>query len=461
MARTVRALTFPLLTLLLLVWLAGCAAYVGRQAFEEAEAFEAEGNYAMAVGKYFQAAELVPDNRLYKLKLLATRTRAAGHHVQKARELAKQGEVDAALDHYRRARGFDPSIEIAAQEEKVLLDRRQAEVHAAEAAEFYDSRRLSLARKAIGQALQLDPHNPRALALQDLLDKGRATLAMDGFELDLSSSEPITLRFKDANIKEVFGILSKLTGINFIFDADIREQGVSVLLEKASLAEALELLLQMNGLGKKVLNSKTIIIYPQTKEKEKQYEDQIIQTFYLSHIDSKKAVNLLRTMLQLRKIYVHEERNALVIRDTPQVIRLAEQVLDAADRANSEVLYSLEIIAVQNTDDFRFGPKLSTYGVSVGFSDGGGKIAADSLKPGSSVNATNETETGDSVDGAIQSLNGLQTFYTLPTATFDLAKTLTNTEVLASPKIRVRNKEKAKVHIGTREPVITVTTTND
>ena len=63
------------------------------------------------------------------------------------------------------------------------------------------------------------------------------------------------------------------------------------------------------------------------------------------------------------------------------------------------------------------------------------------------------------VDGPIQSLNKLETFYTLPTATFDLAKTLTDTEILASPKIRVRNGEKAKVHIGSREPVITVTNT--
>ena len=75
---------------------------------------------------------------------------------------------------------------------------------------------------------------------------------------------------------------------------------------------ALELLLNMNKLGKMVLNPKTIIVYPKTKEKEKQYEDQLIQTFYLSSIDAKKAVNLLRTMLQLRKIYVHEELNALV-----------------------------------------------------------------------------------------------------------------------------------------------------
>jgi general secretion pathway protein D len=223
---------------------------------------------------------------------------------------------------------------------------------------------------------------------------------------------------------------------------------VTVLLEEASFAQALEFLLNMNKLGKKVLNPKSIIIYPKTKEKEKQYEDHLIQTFYLSHIDAKKAVNLLRTMLQLRKIYVHEELNALVIRDTPEAILLARQIIEAADRGDSEVLFDLELIEVNHTDDLNFGPKLSTYSVSAGLSNpGSGQIVGSTLSPGSDT--TN----------LVSSLGRLETFYTLPTATFDFLKRRSDAEVLANPKIRVKNKEKAKVLVGTREPVITVTRT--
>ena len=456
MARTSSFIFVKALSLVLFVALsAGCASYQGRTAFEKGEMFEAEGNYPMAVGKFYEATQRAPDNRIFKLKLISVRALAASFYLTKARELVKEGKIDEALDHYRRARGFEPNLELAAREEQELLDKLQSMTLAEEAELLFQQKRLSLARKAMEQSLKLDPNNPTALNVQKMLGKKTSAVSMDGFELDVSSSEPITLRFKDANIKDFFGILTKLTGINFIFDSDIREQGVSVLLERASLAEALELILQMNGLSKKVLNEKTIIIYPQTREKEKQYEDQLIQTFYLSHIDAKKAVNLLRTMLQLRKIYVHEERNALVIRDKPDVIKLAEQILDAADRENSEVLFSLELIAVQNTDDLSFGPTLSTYSVSGGFAnpptgDGAvGALVASTL--GSGTNVAN----------LVSSASKLQALYTLPTATFDLAKTLTDTETLASPKIRVRKDEKAKVHIGTREPVITVTTTGD
>ncbi len=88
----------------------------------------------------------------------------------------------------------------------------------------------------------------------------------------------------------------------------------------------------MNKLDKKILNSKTIILYPKTRDKKKQFDDQVIQTFYLSNLNAKKAVNMLRTMLQVRKIYVQEELNAIVLRDDPDVIRLAQKLIEANDR---------------------------------------------------------------------------------------------------------------------------------
>ncbi|MEJ2524200.1 MAG: cohesin domain-containing protein [Desulfuromonadales bacterium] len=434
-----------------LLWLtlliAGCASYEARQVYEQAEQLAAEENFDAAVTKYYEAAELDPSSKNYKLKLLSSRTRAANHHIQQARQLALKGQLNEALDQYRLAREFDPSIEVIRQEEQDLQDLLAARSLAEEGAGFFAQGNLLVAERAIDKALQLDPGNARALAIKDLIKSKRKTVALDGIELDVASHQPITLSFKDAKIKDIFKILSDLSGINFIFDEDIRNESISVLLEKASFAQAMELILQMNGLKKKVLNSKTIIIYPESREKAKQYEDQLIQTFYLSHIDAKKAVNMLRTMLQLRKVYVHEERNALIIRDNPEVIRLAEQILSAADRENSEVIFDLELVAVSSDSGLNLGPQLSTYSVSAGFSNDGTNIVNDAL--------------GSTTDGLVQSLSRLETYYTVPSATFDLAKTLSDTEVLASPKIRVRNKEKAKVHIGTREPVITVTQNGD
>jgi general secretion pathway protein D len=433
--------------LLAALYLGGCGAYMqsenAREAFNEGEQFADEENYDQAIEKYTRAVALEPGSKTYRLKMISAKTRAAATHIRRARILRDEGKYDEAVAQYRIAKAFDRSVEVAAQEEQEVLKLIEADKLAEEGALFWGKRNLLPARKAIDSALNLNPQNARALAIKDLLDREQKKYAMDGIELDIASEEPITLSFKDANIKEVFGILEQLSGIHFIFDEEIRSQSISVLLEKANFVQAMELIMQMNGLDKKILNSKTIIIYPQSREKSKQYDDQIIQTFYLSHIDAKKAVNLLRTMLQLRKIYVHEERNAIVVRDKPEVIRLAEQILAAADLSDSEVLFDVEVLAVRDTDSLKLGPELSEYSTSLGFSTVDltlGDLATVTAIPQRTIT---------------ESLSGLQTFYSVPSATFDFAKSLSTTELLASPKIRVKNKEKAKVHIGKRDPVVT------
>jgi len=424
-----------LLVALVLLLLGGCAA---KKAFVAGEDLMVQGQYDAAVEKYLAAASGDPDTDEYRVKLANARARAAWAHLQKGRELATRDELNAAVAEFRRAISYDPGLEVAGLELKQVESRIQAGLLVDEAEEFYRQRRFTPAKKNLQQALVLDPDNLRARALLDKVQSAGGTI-LDGQELDVASDKPITLKFKDAQIKEVFSILSKLSGINFLFDEDTKDQKVTVFLEDASFAQALELLLKMNNLGKRVLNPKTVIIYTSSKDKDKQYQDQLIQTFYLSNIDAKKAVNLLRTMLQLRKIYVHEELNALVIRDTPDVIRLAQQIIEAADRGDAEVIYELELVEISHTDNLDIGARLKSYGTSFGL-----------------VNPA-DTTIGDNI--TVSGLNKLDFLYTIPSATFNLQKTLTDSEILANPKIRVRNKEKAKVHIGSREPVITVTTT--
>ena len=429
---------FCVLFVLLALLLGGCAA---RKSFLAGEDLMVQGQYDAAVEMYLAAASGDPDTEEYRVKLVNARAKAGWAHLQQGRQFAARGELNAAVAEFRKAISYDPGLEVAGLELKQAESRIQAGVLIEEAEDFYRQRRFTPAKNDLQQALILDPENIRARALLEKVQSAGGTV-LDGQELDVASDKPITLKFKDAQIKEVFSILSKLSGINFLFDEDTKEQKVTVFLEDASFAQALELLLKMNNLGKRVLNPKTVIIYTSSKDKEKQYQDQLIQTFYLSNIDAKKAVNLLRTMLQLRKIYVHEELNALVIRDTPDVIRLAQQIIEAADRGDAEVIYELELVEISHTDNLDIGARLKSYGTTFGL-----------VNPG-------ETSIGDNITvNGMSGLRNLDFLYTIPSATFNLQKTLTDSEILANPKIRVRNKEKAKVHVGSREPVITVTTT--
>ncbi|ORJ62907.1 hypothetical protein B5V00_02290 [Geothermobacter hydrogeniphilus] len=428
----------------LLLLLTGCAA---QKAFESGEELVRQARYDEAVLKYSEALRENPDSQEYRMKLFDARSRAALDHLNKARKYRNEQQYQQAVSEYLQASSLDPSLETADQEMRRVQEILHADELVSEAEEFYKQRRFNQAANSIDQALLLVPDHARAMQLQAKIRRVGLTL-IDGVELDVTSTQPITLKFKNAKVKDVFKILSKLSGINFIFDEDVERQQVTVFLEDATFAQALELLLKMNKLEKRVLNPKTVILYPKTKEKEKQYQDLIIQTFYLSNIDAKKAVNMLRTMLQLRKIYVNEQLNALVIRDKPQVIKLAEQILKAADRAEAEVVFDLELVGVSKTDLEKIGVSLSAYSAGLGFSKkDSGKIVDSTL--------------GSSTDNLVSGLSNLETFYTLPSATFDFAKSLTSAEVLANPKLRVKNKEKAKIHVGTREPIITVTTSDN
>jgi len=400
------------------------------------------------VYEYAQAVENNADSSKYRMKLFAARNRAALKHLGMARDLRDKGQLQEALVEFNQAYALDPSLETASQEMTEVREILRADELVAEGEKFIQQRRLVQAKNALDGALLLSPGHAKAHELLTQIKRLNMTV-IEGFELDTASSAPITLKFKDARVKDVFKILARLSGINFIFDEGVDAKKVTIMLEDATFSQALELLLKMNELSMRVLNPKTVILYPKTKDKEKQYEDQVIQSFYLSNIDAKKAVNLLRTMLQLRKIYVHEELNALVIRDNAQTIKLAQQILEAADRGDAEVIFDLELVAVSNSDSQQIGAKFSSYGVQVGMAKPGGNIVSDSLSAGGPT------------DGLIKSLNNLQTFFTLPTAAFDFAKTLSSAETLANPKLRVKNKGKAKIHVGTREPIVTTTTGTD
>ncbi|HKZ17727.1 MAG TPA: cohesin domain-containing protein, partial [Geobacteraceae bacterium] len=205
----------------------------------------------------------------------------------------------------------------------------------------------------------------------------------------------------------------------------------------------------MNKLGRKVLNESTIIVYAKSPEKSKQYEELVVKTFFLNNLDAKKAINLLRTMLQIKKVYVNEELNAIVIRDLPETVEVAHKILEANDLPDSEVLLEVEVIELTKNNTEAFGLTLSRYAVTTAGVNSSGNIISDTLG----------TSTTPAFLQNITNWSSFQGFMTVPNATYNFGKTLLNAEVLANPKIRVKNREKSKFNVATREPIVTISTT--
>ena len=454
-----KAFLLPLAFMLLVLQLSGCA---GSRAYSRGQDLYAQGDYDKSVNNYMEAVDQTPDRQEYRLRLSDALSKAAWSHLEAGRRLMQERRAAEAATEFRRALEYDKTLVVASNELAQAEELLKVDRLVQQADDFLRNRRLTQAKNSLDQALLIDPENKEALALLEKV-KGAPKTIIDGVELDVTSTKPISLKFKNTDIKDAFNILSKLSGVNFILDESLKKQSFTFDITEVSFPQALELILQMNKLGKKILNSRTIVIYSRSKDGDKQFTDHLIQTFYLSNIDAKKAVNLLRTMLQLRKVYVHEELNAIIIRDTADVIKLAGQMLEAADRADAEVTFDLEMIEVNDSSALKLGPLLSPASISLGLGKPGEILSGTTTTP-ADVIVGSSLVSGGSTKNLVNGINGLsdlKSYYSLPTLTFDFLKTRTDAEILANPKIRVKNKEKAKVHIGSKEPVITVTSNGD
>jgi len=439
--------------------LTGCAG--GRTAYDKGGQLEKAGSLDEAVVKYAQASIANPGSHEYRLRFLKASEDASRMHFDKGEGYLAKQDYANAFREYQTAMALDPSFERARQQAVLAQKKRDAELFFSEGKEQEKKRRLKEAFRSYRKAEQLDPsrRDIRA-ALQTLLKSRRPKL--DGFELNLKSNKPITLKFRDTRVKDVFSIVTQLSGINFIFDDGVKDQNITIFLENATFQQAMEVITSLTRLGRKVLNESTILIYPKTPEKIKQYEELVVRTFFLNSMDAKKAVNLLRTMLQVKKVYVNEELNAVVIRDVPETVDVAQRILEANDLAEPEVVLEVEVIEFTKSNAEQFGLALSKYAVSLNTRTPQNQWLTDTFNP-----TTTTTTTGTPVTTGTDPASLLQTFswmgfggyITVPSATYNFGKTLSNAETLSNPKIRVKNREKAKFNVGTRVPITTTSTT--
>ena len=452
-------LTSHIALLFALVLLSACASTATRT-FKSAEKLEAEGKYEEAMYSYAESFKNDPTVNESRIRFLKTRQKAADQRFNRGMFLVAKGNHVDALPEFQAAQGIDPTQERFSQQIEISTRYKDAQLAFQEGRDFEKGNKLKDAYRQYFKSAELFPQNPEYLTALDRINQLRKSKT-EGFELRLKSSKPITLKFKDAKMKDVFNILTQLSGINFVFDDGIKDSPVSIYLENASFQQALDLLGNMNKLSTKNLNETTVLVYQNTPDKSKQYEDMVLRTFHLNYMDAKKAINLIRTMVQVRKAYVNEDSNSIVIRDTEDVVGVIEKILDANDLPEAEVVLDVEVIEISDKNAENVGLLLSNYNVQLGAFSGDQLLAtsltsANTIIPAGSVQSTTAAAGPANLLQAFTA-KGIGGFVTVPNATFNLGKTLAKGEVLSNPKIRVKNKEKAKFNVGTRVPITTTT----
>ncbi|WP_223458507.1 MULTISPECIES: secretin N-terminal domain-containing protein [unclassified Pseudomonas] len=290
------------------------------------------------------------------------------------------------------------------------------------------------ADRQVKQILELDPKNDGALELQDSIRLVQSRNVVQYPQLRTRLDRPVTLEFREANLKTIFEVLSQVAGLNFIFDKDLRpDMKATIFVRDVRIEDAVELLLQQNQLHQKVVNENTVLIYPDSPQKIKDYQELVMRTFYLTSIDANTALNMIKTMLKTRDVFVDERLNTLTMRDTGDAVRMAEKLLQSQDQSNPEVVLEVEVMEVARQRILDLGLQWpNTFGVVN--SDGSAVTILDQLKGIDSSRITISPSPQAKINAQDKDIN-----------------------TLASPVIRVSNREQARIHIGQRVPIISAT----
>ncbi|MGE0918530.1 secretin N-terminal domain-containing protein, partial [Trichlorobacter lovleyi] len=424
-----------ILVVALALFISGCSA--ARKNYSEGRDLEEQGKLEEAMYRYAEAVKNAPEESEYRVKFLNTRMAAARGREQEGDTLLKTGNYAGAVAAYQTAAGLDPSQPRLVQKANNAIRLRDAAAAYQEGLTLEKGNKLRDAATAFGRALDLAAENPEYRSAAQRIAALRKS-KLDGFELQLKSKQPITLRFRETRLKDIFSVISQLSGINFIFDPDVKDQSVTITLENATFRQSTDLLTGMYKLGHKILNETTVLIYPHSAEKTKQYQDMQLRTFHLNHLDAKKAANLIRTMLQVRRLYINEDANALVVRDTSDVTDVIEKILEAHDLPEAEVVLDVEIIEISDKNAKNVGLLLSNYDVQLGAFSPSDKLLATSLKD-TTATSTKDADGNTIVpnDGTVFnlvkafSINSFGGYVTVPNAQYNFGKTLTNGEVLS------------------------------
>jgi general secretion pathway protein D len=287
-----------------------------------------------------------------------------------------------------------------------------------------------IAKEKLHEILLERPDHPVAKPLYEALLKKQETVAQEKSHKKLVYKNPVTMQFRDVSLKMIFEALAKTTRINFILDKDVpSDQKATIYVENMLFNDALDLLLQTNQLEKKVLSENSAIIYVNDVLHQRDYKDLSVRNFTLDFADVKQVSTTLRSMLNIKQIEIDPRLNALMIKDTPEVIALAEKLITSLDLPDPEVMLEMEVLEVKRS-------RLQDLGVKV-------PTSLDVPIP------TNGLTLGQLKSTPIKSFN------VGGAPGFNFSANDSDVNLLANPRIRVKNKDVAKIHIGERVPVFT------
>ncbi len=391
---------------------AGCPK--GQPDYNQGKKAETIQDYDAAFAYYQKAAKADPYNANYKIKLNRIRFEASELHVKRGVELRKQGDLQGAAGEFQRAQAMDPSSPVADQELRNTVEMIAEKNRAADA------------------------------AAEPPADANEAPLAASPPEIKPLSRAPINLKMPNQEAKIIFDTIGKLAGLTVIYDPDFPARRITVELNNVTIEQALEIVSLESKAFVKPVTENIIFVIPDQPQKRRDYEEQVVKTFYVSNTvqpqDLTEIVTGLRQLLDLKRIQQLNSQNAIIVRDTPDKLLLAEKMIRDIDKAKPEVVVQVEVLEAR-TD------RLRDLGILPG------QTATIAINPNTTTSTSGSTNNINL--NVLRHLNATDYVVTLPSLTANAVLSDTNTKIIQNPEVRAVDGQTAKLRIGDRIPIAT------
>src|SRR5262245_45218402 len=377
----------------------GCAA---QRAYHTAEQEGRRDNWDQAVLQYSKAVALDPGNTGYDIALTRAKLKASAQHFEKAKRYAKSAQWDLAAAEYQQTLLLYPGNQHAADE----LDKA-----------------LEMIRRRDEQPSEIERLKAQA-------EKN----ALAPPKLSAKSNIPIQVQFRDRPVGQIFDVIGKASGINFIYDekTDLNKP-MTIEIGSVTLEKALDILMLQTKNFYKVIDEHTLLIAPDNRQTRQALEDQVIRTFYLSSAETKQVVSVIRTLLNSRQVAENDALNSVSIKDTPDKVAIAEKLVDSNDKSKGEVIIDVQLMEIKRKTLQTLGIDLSAKTLSLQFLDGKTSLPLNNL--------SSLKQKGNWILGPI------------PSVVVNFLKTDTDTKTIAQPQLRVSEGEKAEIVIANRVPI--------
>ncbi len=398
---------------------AGCPK--GKTDFKEGRRAEHLQDYDAAYDYYQKALKNDPENALYVIKFNQARFEASTLHVKNGVKLRERGQLEAAASEFQRAVAIDPSSPIAEQE----------------------------LRKTVGLIEEKNRAN-KAASEPPADTGGELPLASMPPEIKPLPNTSISLSMSN-DAKIVFETIAKLAGITVIFDPDFPARRIPVTLNNVTLEQALEIVSMESKAFWKPVTENIIFVIPDQPQKRRDYEEQVVRTFYLSNTvqpqDLTEIVTGLRQLLDLKRIQQLNAQNAIIIRDTPDKLAIAEKMIKDIDKAKPEVVIQVQVVEARVD-------KARSLGISPGTT-----ASIQVVAPGTTTTTSGSSTTSNTTNiitlKDLGHLTGSDYSVTLPSFTANALLNDSTTKIIQNPEVRSVDGQPAKLRIGDKVPIAT------